>query len=313
MAKRIVRSFLALPFLALAACDLVAPKPSVPPPPSKPSELSQPSNESKRLRAFYHAREARLKAQGLLREDFAPGDAAFTPQDLVRNFRRVALYTEYPRNLPGLVARETVSQLGRWHKTVSVGIHFGKLVPASQRRTDEAEMKSFLRRLSKLTGLKVRFTDVKNANFLIMVMSKDALRSEAAAVLSDVPYADDRMVLEIQTLPSEIDCVVYGQTAAQPPFGYVGSVVVIRSELGPLTRKSCVHEEIAQGLGLVNDAPDARPSIFNDDEEFALLTRHDEMLLKMLYDPRLSDGMTPQTQAPILLQVATDAMKQTRI
>ncbi len=40
--------------------------------------------------------------------------------------------------------------------------------------------------------------------------------------------------------------------------------------------------EIAQGLGLPNDSPTARPTIFNDDEEFALLTRQDEMMLRML-------------------------------
>jgi len=56
-------------------------------------------------------------------------------------------------------------------------------------------------------------------------------------------------------------------------------------------RLSCIHEEIAQGLGLSNDSPAARPSIFNDDEEFGLLTTHDEFLLRMLYDPRMRAGM----------------------
>ena len=62
---------------------------------------------------------------------------------------------------------------------------------------------------------------------------------------------------------------------------------------------SCIHEEIAQGLGLANDSPTARPSIFNDDDEFALLTKHDELLLKMLYDPRLQAGMSAEEAAPV--------------
>jgi hypothetical protein len=61
---------------------------------------------------------------------------------------------------------------------------------------------------------------------------------------------------------------------------------------------------VAQGLGLPNDSPTARPSIFNDDEEFALLTTHDEMLLSMLYNPRLSPGMTPDEARPILQELA---------
>ena len=71
-------------------------------------------------------------------------------------------------------------------------------------------------------------------------------------------------------------------------------------------RTSCIHEEIAQGLGLPNDSPTARPSIFNDDEEFALLTAHDELLLRVLYDPRLEIGMTPDEARPIVDAIATE-------
>jgi hypothetical protein len=67
-----------------------------------------------------------------------------------------------------------------------------------------------------------------------------------------------------------------------------------------------VHEEIAQGLGLPNDSPAARPSIFNDDEEFALLTRHDELLLRILYDRRLRPGMLPDDARPIVTEIAEE-------
>jgi hypothetical protein len=57
---------------------------------------------------------------------------------------------------------------------------------------------------------------------------------------------------------------------------------------------------VAQGLGLPNDSPTARPTIFNDDEEFALLTRHDELLLRILYDRRLQPGLEPaEARAPV--------------
>jgi len=74
-------------------------------------------------------------------------------------------------------------------------------------------------------------------------------------------------------------------------------------------RLSCIHEEMAQAMGLANDSPTARPSIFNDDEEFALLTRHDELLLKMLYDRRLRLGMTPLQARPLLPAIAEDVLK----
>ena len=66
---------------------------------------------------------------------------------------------------------------------------------------------------------------------------------------------------------------------------------------------------MAQAMGLTNDSPDARPSIFNDDEEFAFLTRHDEILLKMLYDPRLKAGMESYEVIPLLSAIARDAAR----
>ena len=70
------------------------------------------------------------------------------------------------------------------------------------------------------------------------------------------------------------------------------AMVLVKAELEGVFRKSCFHEEIVQSFGLLNDGYDIRPSLFNDDEEFALMTRHDEYLLQMLYDPRLTNGMT---------------------
>jgi hypothetical protein len=63
---------------------------------------------------------------------------------------------------------------------------------------------------------------------------------------------------------------------------------------------------MAQGMGLSNDSPEARPSVFNDDEEFALLTPHDEALLRILYDPRLRPGMTAEEAMPIVRAIAEE-------
>ncbi len=89
---------------------------------------------------------------------------------------------------------------------------------------------------------------------------------------------------------------------------YTTAIALVRDEHPDLLRRSCVHEELAQGLGLANDSPQARPSIFNDDDEFALLTSQDELLLKMLYDPRLSQGMSAQDAAPIVREIAGELL-----
>ena len=71
----------------------------------------------------------------------------------------------------------------------------------------------------------------------------------------------------------------HGATGSIP-----AAVAVIRAEHPDLLRLSCLHEGNHPGLGLSNDHPLARPSIFNDDEEFALLTSQDEAMLAILYD-----------------------------
>ncbi|MEM7320471.1 MAG: DUF2927 domain-containing protein, partial [Pseudomonadota bacterium] len=51
-------------------------------------------------------------------------------------------------------------------------------------------------------------------------------------------------------------------------------------------------------------------SIFNDDDEFALLTSHDEKLLAMLYDPRLKQGMSADDARPVSRIIARELMGQ---
>jgi len=106
-------------------------------------------------------------------------------------------------------------------------------------------------------------------------------------------------------LPRDQLCIVVafseGGTAS-----YAKAVAVIRAEHPDLLTTSCIHEELSQGLGLANDSPQARPSIFNDDEEFGLLTRHDELLLKMLYDKRFKTGMSAAEADPIAQIIASE-------
>ena len=55
-----------------------------------------------------------------------------------------------------------------------------------------------------------------------------------------------------------------------------------------------------------HDDAQARPSIINDDQEFALLTRHDEYLLRILYDPRLEYGMTAAEGMPVVRRIVEE-------
>ncbi|MCP3128589.1 DUF2927 domain-containing protein [Shewanella sp. KJ2020] len=68
---------------------------------------------------------------------------------------------------------------------------------------------------------------------------------------------------------------------------------------------ACVVEEITQVLGLPNDSEKVFPSIFNDKTPQDLLTGLDFILLKLLYSPSISAGMTAdEVKQPLLTLIA---------
>ena len=89
-----------------------------------------------------------------------------------------------------------------------------------------------------------------------------------------------------------------------------GYLIIIPNEVKGLPRRSCIEEEFTHAFGPSADFDQARPSIFNDDREFALLTAHDLMLLRILYDPRLKAGMTEQEALPILRRIVAEVVPE---
>ena len=278
-----------------------APRPAVPVEKPKPAPVD--SAASAAARAYYAQVQQALLSQGLLRTDGGGPDTPLSDRLLAQNFIRIALYDEYARGSAGSVQRQTPSELRRWQAPVRVGLHFGASVPAEKRATDTARVASFLQRLATATGHPIRLDD-NNPNFQLYIVNEDerqALGPQLRAALPELTSAD---VAGITNLPRSTYCIVYAQSQGNSGV-YSAAFAVVRAEHPDLLRLSCIHEEIAQGLGLPNDSPQARPSIFNDDEEFALLTRQDELMLKMLYSPDLRPGMTEAEARPIVETLAS--------
>ncbi len=61
--------------------------------------------------------------------------------------------------------------------------------------------------------------------------------------------------------------------------------------------RDCLHEEIAQALGPVNDLYHLTDSIFNDDNFHTILTGFDMVILRAFYDDSLQSGMTREAVA----------------
>lgn len=292
--------------LALAACTPAAAPPPPPPPPvvaAPRPDAPPPSAESLALRAYYASVQRELLAQGMLRTDGGGPDTPFTDRMLAANFTRIALYDEYTRTAQGgLVARESESRLRRWEGPVRVALKFGASVPPERQATDRARVGSYLARLSRITGHPIALVD-QGANFDVWIVDETERRALGPVVRAALPGLTAADVAGLIGLPRSTYCIVYAMSEGSDS-RYRRAFAVIRAEHPDLLRLACLQEEIAQGLGLANDSPAARPSIFNDDEEFALLTRQDELMLRMLYDPRLRTGMTAAEARSIVEDIA---------
>lgn len=76
--------------------------------------------------------------------------------------------------------------------------------------------------------------------------------------------------------------------------------VFLPSDVSPQETRDCLHEEIAQALGPLNDLYRLPNSVFNDDNFHAVLTGFDMLILRAYYAPELRNGTTRAQAAAIL-------------
>ena len=244
----------------------------------------------------YESYTASLQSNGKLRTDVDPSDASFSSEDLARNFVRIAMFSEYDENLE---ANATETTLRRWEDPVRYRF-VGRGVTAEDRR----QMRELALRISNLTGQKVE-PIAQKANFLVMYLNEEERKAFNDTAVER--WGEDAAEFNLRWSSSwRYPCIarLFSNEEGQIQLG----MIFIKSEIEGLFRESCLHEEVVQAFGLSNDDNAVRPSIFNDDEEFALLTRHDEHLLQMLYDPRLSAGMSIEEVTPLLPALAEDVL-----
>jgi len=288
--------------VALAGCvGLRAPETGsqTHPPEDAPDATPAPSPRSAALTRYYSRLQAHLKAQGLLRTDGGGADTPYTAEDVARNFERIAFFDEYARG-EGLRAPEGgPGVLRRWQVPVRMQLEFGARVPQAVRDTDRPAVAAYAARLARITGHPIAMS-ARAPNYHVIIASEDDRAQTVARVRALAPGIGPATMALVRNPPRSIYCMVLTFTGKDGPHTYNQAIALIRSEQPDLMRLSCIHEELAQGLGPGNDSAAARPSIFNDDEEFALLTTQDEEILRLLYDPALKPGMSLQEARPVI-------------
>ena len=81
--------------------------------------------------------------------------------------------------------------------------------------------------------------------------------------------------------------------------------VFIPDDVSPQESRDCLHEELAQALGPLNDLYRLPDSTFNDDNMNAVLTGFDMLMLRVTYAPELQSGMSPEQVRRLLPGILT--------
>jgi len=76
--------------------------------------------------------------------------------------------------------------------------------------------------------------------------------------------------------------------------------IFVPSDTSPQEIRDCLHEEMAQALGPLNDLYRLSDSVFNDDNFHTVLTGFDMLMLRAYYAPELHSGMTEREVAAAL-------------
>lgn len=273
-----------------------------------PSAPTEPDLSGPALELLYAQTAYAIRSNGGLRTETVPADAPLSVDGLAKNFEEIAFFTEFSREGSGRLRGTREIRLIRWAEPVRVGVIFGDSVSAGQRATDMKDIKALLAKYRKLTGLDVRYLPSGDVNYIVLVLERAEQRALASAILDqgDFPAA---LAQDLWDSRPSLLCSASLFGPSEETGGIAVAVALVKAEHRGVMRTSCFHEEMTQALGLLNDSKRVRPSIFNDDEEFALLTLHDEILLRMLYDPRLRVGMSAAEARPMLRQIAMDAAR----
>jgi hypothetical protein len=253
--------------------------------------------ETSSLQGAYAKAEARRLSMGLMREDDG-NDVPFDQEYLARHFQRLAFYSGPPAASPSAFRPDDAFKLVKWRGAVRWSLRGDGV---SDR--DRADVAALFDRIARATGLTIEGRGGERADIAINIVTRRdrVWRSRwLGNRLIQTPLPD----LDLWLASEHIPCM-HMFRRSKSNSGYAVKIFM-RDEASARLRRACPHEGIARSVGLLGPGRDVRPSIFNGDKEFALLTRHDELLLEILYDPRLSPGMTEAEAMPIVRRIAAE-------
>lgn len=155
------------------------------------------------------------------------------------------------------------------------------------------DLARLVRRLRNEAGIDLKVVTGSNANITIEALPQAQLQRV-------VPQAACFVVPRVGSW-SEFRMNRRGRTTDWTTLTKREKVAIfVPSDVSPQELRDCLHEEVAQALGPLNDLYRLPDSVFNDDNFHTVLTGFDMLMLRLYYAPELRSGMTRAEAAAIV-------------
>lgn len=193
----------------------------------------------------------------------------------------------------------TRHRLQRWDAPPKVFVDLRDVEPI----VDDRRFTRLLAQLEELTGLKtVRSRNAKDATLTIKFapLQKFAGLMPAESLQGDLDYdeyiANAACLSGLRIEPRSLGSITE-------------STVLIAANVDPAILRWCSDLQLVQAFGLQTDACHYRPSLFCAASRTEKLTAADKIVIRTLYDPRMSAGMTKAVAMPLAREIIADQLK----
>ncbi|MBQ1203698.1 MAG: DUF2927 domain-containing protein [Loktanella sp.] len=200
----------------------------------------------------------------------SPGGRLRPNSEIIRDFSDLTFRLESGRPLPFFTRFET-----------PVSVRVNGRAPAHLVN----DLEGLLARLRNEAGIAIAGTDAGDANLVVELVPPNELRRIApGAACFVVPRVRNWRELRRERNSAVIDWTTLRLRER--------AAIFMPENATPQEMRDCLHEELAQALGPLNDLYRLSDSVFNDDNMHAVLTDFDMLILRVTYAPELQSGMT---------------------
>ncbi len=154
----------------------------------------------------------------------------------------------------------------------------------------QSDLDKLLSRLRVEAGIDIRQTAAAPASITLEVITKRALQAQ-------VPHAACFVAPNVSSWAEYKSARGTAQTDWTALTTRTRMAVFIPGDVSPQEMRDCLHEEVAQALGPVNDLYRLYDSVFNDDNFHTVLTGFDMLILRAYYSREVQSGMTREQVA----------------